>query len=207
MYTILNLMSESVAIDGAKVFSVLGYSMLPITLLSAVRVFVDLRCACVRAPGGLLCVTTQCLLSPRAPSNVSPTQVRWRTQRVCTHACTTAERLGVQTRFQRHRSRASFRPPLVCHCFLCGPCASCAVCCWLPCASHLQGNAGRGVGVHGHRVGHPVLHPHFLSRVPHAGPAVPHCVPRVPSFWLLCAHHRVLTPPPPQAGHGLRAGC
>ena len=43
MYTILNLMTEHVAIDGSRVFSVLGYSMLPITVLSAIRIVLDLR--------------------------------------------------------------------------------------------------------------------------------------------------------------------
>jgi hypothetical protein len=40
-------MSDQVQIDGARVFSVLGYSMLPITALSAVNVFFDLRCVAV----------------------------------------------------------------------------------------------------------------------------------------------------------------
>ena len=44
MYTVLNLMNKTSVIDMSRVFSVLGYSMLPIVALSAVNILVDLRC-------------------------------------------------------------------------------------------------------------------------------------------------------------------
>jgi protein YIPF5/7 len=43
MYTILNLMNKTSVIDMSRVVSVLGYSMLPIVVLSAVNILFDLR--------------------------------------------------------------------------------------------------------------------------------------------------------------------
>lgn len=43
MYTIVNLMSYSSALDLSRTFSVMGYCLLPIVLLSAVAVVLDLR--------------------------------------------------------------------------------------------------------------------------------------------------------------------
>jgi hypothetical protein len=43
MYTVLNLMAESHFMDMSRTFSVLGYCLLPIVLLSAIAVFFNLQ--------------------------------------------------------------------------------------------------------------------------------------------------------------------
>ena len=43
IYLLLNLMSDG-GIDATKVTSVLGYCLLPLCLLSAINVFVKLKC-------------------------------------------------------------------------------------------------------------------------------------------------------------------
>jgi hypothetical protein len=47
MYTLVNLMSDAHPADLVRVFSVLGYSLLPIVALAGVAVVIDLRCVCV----------------------------------------------------------------------------------------------------------------------------------------------------------------
>ena len=44
MYTILNLMCQQQSIDMQRVFSVMGYGLIPIVVLAAITVFFDLRC-------------------------------------------------------------------------------------------------------------------------------------------------------------------
>ena len=44
IYVIVNLMSEAAhSIDVMRTFSILGYSLLPVVVLAAVAVFIDLR--------------------------------------------------------------------------------------------------------------------------------------------------------------------